>query len=165
MSDQDRNVGTPADDEWGPCAAGELQRMVARDRSSRRNRTLTKAVSAGAVCLVLLGGVVLTSQRQPVEEAVPVGNGLAGISCGAVYFQLGSYIAGDLDAAKSEQIRQHLELCPKCRRSYEQMAAKPVVFNAGTCTDPTCRHCQPLQHPQVRLAGQPDHTADTLAMN
>jgi hypothetical protein len=160
-SDRASDERDPASDEWIPCAQGELQRMVGRNRSARRNRSIAQVASLGAVCMALWGGWLLTSQR---GENAAMGHDYAGIACGDVYTQLGPFAKGTLDPATSEQIRQHLLVCPECGPIYEQMTGKPIAFNTHRCTDPTCRHCGPLQHLPVRLAGEPGRTRVTLAM-
>jgi hypothetical protein len=160
-----------ASGEWLPCAEGELRRMVARHRNAGLNRTLAMGVAAGAVCIALMGGWVLISQR---GQNATSGSNFADITCDSVHAQLSQYVDGTLDEATSQRIGEHLRLCPKCGQIYEQMTGQRVAFNQHSCADPTCRYCRPPQRcppqrcppqqPHVLLAGQPGRTTVALVM-
>ena len=112
-------------DEWDACPAGELNRVVRRLRSQRRDLKTAKFVASGGalVCVIVLGLMFARHQHDAV--------------CADVQSKLNGYIAGDLNPDVSESIRRHLEICPKCESAYRHLTAGV----SGVSLPCNCPHC------------------------
>ena len=100
-------------DHWSPCPEGEIQRMVARTQRARRNRTMMRVASAGAVLLLVFTAAVSYLAFQPYDRH-------GGLACAEVIRQLPAYQAGTTDAELTARIAAHLENCPYCRQQHQQ---------------------------------------------
>lgn len=130
------NPQTKRDKLWGQCPPGAIQNVA---DTAKVNRSVTPAVNlqrrnlltvtATAAGVVVLGGMAYLSLRQPAFDNSPVpgtGGGpiatqdFGGINCIEVVRNIPAYIDNAIgDQRKSESIKQHLEVCEKCRAVYE----------------------------------------------
>ena len=98
---------------WRPCPAGEVGGLAQRLRRRRQRRDAWRAAVAGAclVAVALLAFWTLPGQREAN----------AAISCRDVHDLADEYVAGQVEAEKSDRIRRHLDHCRPCREVVERL--------------------------------------------
>ena len=110
-------------DDWNDCPAGEIQQMVARERSRRTSRRLTRAVSATSVVAVLMiavfvGGRRFLNQPGPAQDGGgTVAKILTAISCEEVVKYLPAYLNDTLHRDHPHAysaVFVHVNHCPHC---------------------------------------------------
>jgi hypothetical protein len=117
--------------EWGPCPAGTVGRLVGSLKHHRRMRKV-KQVTAAAGCLlvlVVLGRSLLTTSTPPRT-----------LSHAEVEQIADQFIRGELDEERTRMVEAHIEVCPQCyhllrdREDYRQShgAQLPVPASQGS---------------------------------
>lgn len=106
------------DDGWAACAPGAVDRLSRRLHARRQRRQLLQSAAGTAVAAVAVGGVavlanVLGRGRPGADDPE-----IAGIRCSEVKQLAPDYAAGTLDAARRQQVAQHVGECPKCGAFY-----------------------------------------------
>ena len=103
--------------EWEPCPAGELAKMVGARRSRQRRKVIDRVavVAAGVMACIAIGGYTLSLFTPDAPQ------GVRSIACSEVLPQLPSYVQGDLADATRGDISAHLQHCPSCRTHYEEL--------------------------------------------
>ncbi|MEO6808974.1 MAG: zf-HC2 domain-containing protein [Isosphaeraceae bacterium] len=103
--------------DWKACPPGELGRLSARLRSRRIRRNGTRSgLSIAAVLLLTIGLGTLRHSHQKVK-----GFDFAGIKCSKVMVMAPDYSMGTLDPQLKEQIKSHVEQCPRCHEKFKAM--------------------------------------------
>ena len=125
------------DNLWLQCPEGAIQQVADASMLTRaatpatnlqRRRLLATAATAAGIAV--LGGVSYLAIREPAMDNSPVpgtgGGGpiatfnYGGINCIEVVRSIPDYVQNTIeDAEKTEQIKQHLVLCEKCRKVHE----------------------------------------------
>jgi hypothetical protein len=97
---------------WNPCPPGELKQLTKRLHKRRQRRNFLRTGSIVGVGLAACGaiGVAGVLLYEPSH---------AGITCARVVALADAYGQGTVDPAEAEKIRNHLPLCPNCRRLYQ----------------------------------------------
>ena len=124
------------DDLWVQCPEGAIQEVAESTLVARaakpavdpgRRKFLYAAATAAGVA-ILGGGAYLTSQGDKsghgsspsIKSSGPIATmDYAGISCVEVVQNIPAYIEKTIeDTEKSDKIKEHLQLCKKCRETY-----------------------------------------------
>ena len=110
-------MSRPNADDWKACPPGELGRLSSRLRSRRTRRNVARSGIAMAVVAVLAIGA--WSLR-------PRGGGMmdlefAGIRCSRVIALAQDYAMHKLDPRLNDQIKSHVEQCPRCHARFKSM--------------------------------------------
>ncbi len=105
--------------QWQPCPAGTLDKMVADLRGARRQQ-LARRVALAAAPLLLIGAALLLPFLVP-EAHQGQGAFYAGLWCSDCESLFGDYVAGSLPVKQKEQLEAHLVACPKCSEKLERM--------------------------------------------
>ena len=102
-----------AGSSWQPCTIGEVGGLVQRLRRRRQRRDVWRAAVAGAclVAIALLAFSTLPGRREAN----------AAITCREVHDLADAYVAGQVEAEKSDRIRRHLDHCRSCREVVERL--------------------------------------------
>ncbi len=127
-------------EEWIPCPPGKLAKLAGQERVRQRRHFLVRAGSAVGV-VALATGAGWFAFRRTGMPADPI---FGGIACWRVRELAPQYMMGQLDQAKTQQIKSHLEQCVACRTLLESMQPKmsahsPHDGNMGRCHCSTCR--------------------------
>ena len=112
--------------EWSPCPAGELSKMIDTRRARKRRKVIDRCavVLASVMGLVAVGGFAL-GLFTPDPAAAP-----ASIACSEVLDHLPEYVRGTLDDSLQQRMATHLDHCPSCHSHYEELLAKPSNTDA-----------------------------------
>ncbi len=116
---------TNAQDRWTACPQGELSRLRGRLRGRRRRRITAQA--AGVLAVLLTGTVLWTMNLRNRD------NTFAGLTCTQVSQLATAYGEGKLDADIHEQVRLHVNECPRCHDRFRnmglisQLVAEPLI--------------------------------------
>jgi hypothetical protein len=144
-----KNIAT---DDWKPCPPGALSVFAGRERTRQRRIFLTKAAGASAIFLLAVSVGYLAFGPSRFGEQT-----FGGVTCTTVRSYAPQYMAGQLDAQFSEQIRIHLEQCPACQRFWKEMAGRKAMGQVSlptplrtseSCGCEACRHRDLLAMPQ-----------------
>lgn len=100
-------------DGWTRCGPNEITKIGGRIRARRRRR-----IAGGAALLVASACVALAIWFYPRPDQGP---DFAGISCEHVMDLTDAYMKHQLAPELQDQVRRHIELCPKCREMFENM--------------------------------------------
>jgi hypothetical protein len=106
-------------DSWDACPEGELERMVDRLRSQRRNFAVNRVAVAAAVLVSVVMVAILVGplvQELPERPTDPAREAAQPISCGEVRKLLPAYARHKLDADLTARVERHLAHCRECRR-------------------------------------------------
>jgi hypothetical protein len=99
-------------DGWQDCRPGEVSRMVDRLRRRRRQRTFGQAAAVTAGLLVAVFAAFQWFGADPAARVVQP------IACKRVHDLAPTFVAGKLDAERSEQVEHHLGRCRTCRHYF-----------------------------------------------
>jgi len=143
------NVDKNVDGEWNPCQSGELEQIVRRVRSGRRNRVAFKLGSYVAVLTVVVVASVIALQRFGTSPMFTYG----GISCEQTRANMNAYSMGQLAPDLAKRIETHLAECDHCGRRYREMTANG---------DPTANRVLP--HPRDHSPLRAESTVIALAV-
>lgn len=107
------DLGKDAGSSWQPCRTGEVGALVKRLRRQRRRRDVRRAAVTGAClsAIALLAFWMLPGQREAD----------AAMTCREVHDLADAYVAGQVEAEKSDRIRRHLDHCRTCREVVERL--------------------------------------------
>ncbi len=104
---------------WDPCPAGELAKMVQVRRSQRRRQVIDRVAVVGAcfmVCIAIGGYTLGVFTPDP-----SAGSDLGGLACSEVLESLPTYIEGDMDPQMQERMAVHLKNCPHCQSHHDEL--------------------------------------------
>ncbi len=134
--------------DWDACPPGTLRQFSAQIRATKRKQTQRRAVRRGgpllAIALVaVIGSWVAHSTSPPIMNH-------GGVSCTDVQASFALYASNRLPASVSEQIAEHVRICPTCAAKFRKMRAAPIEdANLGASLEQVAqrRHVQtPQQH-------------------
>jgi hypothetical protein len=116
-SNDPQQPGTP---DWDECPPGEIGDLVGRLRGKRRQERVQAFGLAGAAAALLIAAGLVAMNR---SAQTPAGEGIlaAGIWCSEFLDQSDEYMAGQLDAARVQQMEGHLAECEHCRQKLREM--------------------------------------------
>lgn len=107
------DLGKDAGSSWQPCDTGEVGGLVKRLRRQRRRGDVWRAAVTGTclAAVALLAFWMLPGQREAG----------AAITCREVHDLADAYVAGQVEAEKSDRIRRHLDHCRTCREVVDRL--------------------------------------------
>ncbi len=109
---------------WKACSPGELGRLSSRLRSRRTRRTVARSGIAVAVVAFLALGVWTFRPRGGAMMEYD----FAGIRCSRVIALAQDYAMHKLDPRLTNQIKSHVEQCPKCHPQFKAMGLISVLW-------------------------------------
>ena len=110
-------MSRPVPDGWKACPPGELGRLSSRLRSRRIRRNAARAgMALAAVTLLALGVLTFRTGHGEMKEFE-----FAGIRCSRVIALTQDYSMGKLEPRLSDQIKAHVEVCPRCHERFKAM--------------------------------------------
>ncbi len=110
-------MSRPAADDWKACPPGELGRLSAHLRSRRIRRYTTRSgISLAVLSLLAFGIWSLRPTSQDMMEF-----DFAGIKCSRVIALAPDYSMGKLQPPVRDQIKSHVEQCPRCHERFKAM--------------------------------------------
>ncbi len=148
---------SPAADDWKACPPGELGRLSSRLRSRGNRRSAARSGMALAVVTILAMGV--WAFRPGSREMRDFE--FAGIRCSRVISLAQDYSMGKLEPRLSDQIKSHVDQCPRCHERFKSMGLISAVrprepLRPGSSRPGFTRPVQsyPDRENGVRLAGR-----------
>jgi uncharacterized C2H2 Zn-finger protein len=112
-------MSRPAVDDWRACPPGELSRLSSRLRSRRTRRSVVRACAVVAVVACAALGVWRLRPTGQANQMMDLE--YAGIRCGKVIELAKDYAMHKLDSGLSDQIKAHVEQCPRCHKRFKDM--------------------------------------------
>jgi len=110
-------MSRPIANDWKACPSGELGRLSAHLRSRRIRRNATRSgIGIAAVSLLAVGLWSLRPSHREMKEF-----DFAGIKCGKVIAFAHDYSMGKLNPQLKDQIKSHVEQCPRCHEKFKAM--------------------------------------------
>ena len=102
---------------WEPCPAGELTKMVEAQRARARRKVVDRVAvaAAGVMACIAIGGYTLGLFTPEAPS------GVKALTCSEVLPQLSTYADGGLSESARGDIAAHLQKCPSCRTRYEEL--------------------------------------------
>lgn len=128
------------DNQWEPCAGGEISGML-RGVQSRRHRGFALKVVGGTLVAILVG--VLFVEFRPAAN-VNVGR----ISCKDVHAAAKDFLAGRIAGDEKERIAVHLHDCPPCAEMMRKMRNKS---GNGSQVEPRSPRTVSLETPAIEF--------------
>lgn len=110
-------MSRPFADDWKACPPGELGRLSSRLRERRTRRTLARSGIAVALIAFLALGIWTFRPRGDTRMDL----NYAGIRCSRVTALAHDYALHKLDPRLNDQIRAHVEQCPRCHERFKAM--------------------------------------------
>tara|TARA_R110002072_G_scaffold99008_1_gene217990 strand:+ start:115327 stop:115788 length:462 start_codon:yes stop_codon:yes gene_type:complete len=119
---------SPGDSGWAECPTGEISGMVNR---LSRQRKLAASAKISAVAATLLVGAGLWQTLPVTSQQTETRDGeyqFGSICCSEVGQYAAAFNKGELDDARTAQIRQHIAECPHCRPQFERATNQPQTL-------------------------------------
>ena len=134
MSDQCESRDHEDIQDWQPCPAGELQRMLSSRLRVHRLRRLAQVGGAVALVLVAVWLAIPLPGPQPASAAR--------FRCSDVTPLADDYLAHRLEPELNERMEQHLLRCRGCRVLLDSHRHGGLSWfcDPATCTEPHCPH-------------------------
>ncbi|MBC8290670.1 MAG: zf-HC2 domain-containing protein [Planctomycetes bacterium] len=130
------STGADREDNWQPCAPGEISGMVTQLQDRRRAVVVGRTTFVAAIVLLVAAVSQFSGLNADPDDVADKPNSgehdCGGILCSDVVAHFEAFRTGTLDEETTAEVRAHLEECPLCGPKFRKLTGDSAGLDRGT---------------------------------